>query len=329
MESSKHVRFLERFLDVIPSSLEDLDSNGMAILYFCVCGISLLEDMPKKKVCINHIYRHLHASKRGFRGSLIYTLESSQYDPPNLSATFFALSVLLTLDEDITKSINRKALMEYVISCQAQDGSFRPFVDGEGTPFGDSDLRYCLIAASIRKILYFSEPPPCGIDIDLDKLERYIHSTVAYDGGLSGSKLGESHAGLTFCGLTALSLIGRLEGKNWDKTVDWLLHRQAEGDGGFNGRLNKPSDSCYCFWAVGSLKLFNTEADTEAVKRFLLQDCQNKMVGGFTKTAQESQPDPYHTFLSLATLSMLDNNFNSELVLSNRSVEFLQQLEWN
>jgi geranylgeranyl transferase type-1 subunit beta len=32
----------------------------------------------------------------------------------------------------------------------------------------------------------------------------------------------------------------------------WLVNRQTNG---FNGRANKPSDSCYSFWIGSSLKV--------------------------------------------------------------------------
>jgi prenyltransferase beta subunit len=33
--------------------------------------------------------------------------------------------------------------------------------------------------------------------------------------------------------------------------LNWCLQRQAN-DGGFQGRTNKPSDTCYAFWLVPS-----------------------------------------------------------------------------
>jgi prenyltransferase beta subunit len=39
-------------------------------------------------------------------------------------------------------------------------------------------------------------------------------------------------------------------------TIHWLVYRQStkeEQKGGFNGRVNKPTDTCYSFWVGGAL----------------------------------------------------------------------------
>lgn len=38
-----------------------------------------------------------------------------------------------------------------------------------------------------------------------------------------------------------------------DNLKAWCLNRQTTG---FNGRINKPSDSCYSFWIGSTLKVF-------------------------------------------------------------------------
>lgn len=55
----------------------------------------------------------------------------------------------------------------------------------------------------------------------------------------------ESHGGTTYCALAALQLSGQmnlLSSKQLEKIKRWLLFRQ---DGGFQGRPNKPIDSCW------------------------------------------------------------------------------------
>ena len=38
----------------------------------------------------------------------------------------------------------------------------------------------------------------------------------------------------------------------------WLVNRQTNG---FNGRVNKPSDSCYSFWIGSSLRVLMSAND--------------------------------------------------------------------
>jgi geranylgeranyl transferase type-1 subunit beta len=63
-------------------------------------------------------------------------------------------------------------------------------------------------------------------------------------------------AGSTYCCIAALSMLGDLSEGN-DDTVRWLVNRQVATDdeekGGFNGRVNKPADTCYSFWVGGAL----------------------------------------------------------------------------
>lgn len=62
-------------------------------------------------------------------------------------------------------------------------------------------------------------------------------------------------AGSTYCCLAAVSMFGALPVEA-DDTIRWLAHRQissGKGKGGFNGRVNKPADTCYSFWVGGAL----------------------------------------------------------------------------
>jgi geranylgeranyl transferase type-1 subunit beta len=52
-------------------------------------------------------------------------------------------------------------------------------------------------------------------------------------------------------------MLGELQNQNNDDTIYWLVNRQVSSDnadkGGFNGRVNKPADTCYSFWVGGAL----------------------------------------------------------------------------
>lgn len=63
--------------------------------------------------------------------------------------------------------------------------------------------------------------------------------------------------GSTYCALAAMSLCGRLESlTDAEALVAWLTSRQRnDGEGGFNGRVDKPDDACYSFWCGASLSV--------------------------------------------------------------------------
>jgi geranylgeranyl transferase type-1 subunit beta len=52
-------------------------------------------------------------------------------------------------------------------------------------------------------------------------------------------------------------MLGALQTVPKDDTIRWLVNRQVCSDdhekGGFNGRVNKPADTCYSFWVGGTL----------------------------------------------------------------------------
>lgn len=79
-----------------------------------------------------------------------------------------------------------------------------------------------------------------------------------YDCGISQHYEMESHGGTTFCAVAALRLSGQLEQTLSPKTIErmkrWLVFRQEDG---FNGRPNKPVDTCYSFWIGSTLKILD------------------------------------------------------------------------
>ena len=66
--------------------------------------------------------------------------------------------------------------------------------------------------------------------------------------------------GSTFCSIASLYLMNRLNmlsSSQIERLKLWCLNRQTTG---FNGRVNKPWDTCYSFWIGSTLKvifLFN------------------------------------------------------------------------
>lgn len=80
-----------------------------------------------------------------------------------------------------------------------------------------------------------------------------------YDYGVSQHFEMESHGGTTYCAIAALCLTDQLNilsHKEVEKVKRWLVLRQDVQDGGgFNGRPNKPVDTCYSFWIGAALKI--------------------------------------------------------------------------
>lgn len=96
-----------------------------------------------------------------------------------------------------------------------------------------------------------------------------------------------------------------------------MLRQQS----GFQGRPNKPVDTCYSFWVAATLRLLNSGSssgqaedlrrgkplliDSIANRRFVLST-QADIIGGLAKWADHPS-DPLHSYLGLAGLSVCQN----------------------
>lgn len=373
--AGKHAKYFELCSHSLPLQAQSEDSNKLSIVYFVLHGLGLLGQLDRigdTSSHIQHIYKHLiplrDESMQAFRPSETFALDPSKndYDLPNLSATFFALSILLVLKEDFSVTLDRHKIMKFVSQCQVKSGpdkgSFCPILGLDGKPWGETDVRICYMAALIRKLVGYDrlDASERKNDINVADLTSYISSKVNYNGGLASHSHTESHAGLTFCGLAALKLIGYdFTQQDWvELTKDWLVHRQVdypeaicfddyeyyedEDVGGFNGRENKFADTCYAWWVVGLLKLIDDNGvlliDAEKVVHYLLSGTQHKIMGGFGKSPG-AFPDPFHSFLALASISLVRlstgvsgegmhdlRDIDPELVITQESREFLDTM---
>lgn len=151
-----------------------------------------------------------------------------------------------------------------------------------------------------------------------------------YDGGVSQHLENESHGGTTFCAIAALQLSDQMHlisSKQLEKMKRWLLFRQ---DGGFQGRPNKPIDTCYSFWIGAALKIVDAfELSNFKENREYILSCQDTVVGGFSKWSGTTS-DPFHTYFGLCGLSFLREpgllDVMPSLNISMRAYERLKSL---
>lgn len=356
----QHIRCHSRFLGVLPTKYQSEDSNALAIIYFSLASLQLLDAVhaqftPKERSSfIDYIYRHLIETEKyaGFRGSFTHAGTSSSIE---LAATCFAIQSLLILNDDLQR-LPRTKIISTVAACQRPDGGFASTING----LSSADLRYAMIASTICKIL---RAVTSGIDVN--SCTKYILARQNYDGGFGMQVGDESHAGMSFCAVTALSIMhegnlrdvideGNRDGRYGDGILGFLAHRQLgladimwkddddddddeddEDDiGGFNGRLNKYADTCYVFWTLGALDILDIVSivDSEAAINFLANKTQNTFMGGFNKTTDpDEMPDPLHSFLGLAALSILNHpqvgKLNTQLVIPESTYQHWLSLD--
>lgn len=91
------------------------------------------------------------------------------YDAAHLPATYFAISSLLILGDDL-KRVNRAGALDGLRRLQRDDGSFSPVLIGEER-YGEVDVRHVFCASAVRELLSPVSPEE---DIDVAAAVRYI-----------------------------------------------------------------------------------------------------------------------------------------------------------
>lgn len=355
LDTKKHTLCHKRFLSLLPSKYQSEDSNKLAIAYFSLASLEILGTLhstfttPEIQSFINYIYAHYIETEEyaGFRGSFrTYVNDETSIE---LASICFSLQCLIILNDDLTR-LNVTKIMNFVSKCQCSNGGFTNILDNTVQPV-DKDLRYCMIATTISKILLNSTHEISKF-LNLTMLKNYILNLQNFDGGFSMSLGDESHSGMIFCAVDSLTLINQILPpiKN-NKLIDFLVHRQIDFNkfnhselisneyadlddiGGFNGRLNKYGDTCYVFWCLSSLRLLNLSnlINKDLAIDFLVNKTQNLKMGGFNKTTDVDElPDPLHSFLGLCALSILNypglNPINCEFVIPESSHQHWESL---
>jgi geranylgeranyl transferase type-1 subunit beta len=290
-----------------------------------VCGLDLLDALTdeKKAKIINFVYRNQVPSvaanncatdepkqhsnllkflffffkvRGGFRGvnfgANTDASTTHPHDYPHLIMTQCALQILLTCGDDLSR-IDRAGIVASVKRLQQADGSFAAFEAEDAAP--ERDIRFSYCAAVISFVL------DDWSGVDRDAAERHILQSQSHEGGFGQAPGIEAHAGSTFCAVAALHLMGRpLSGAAKQRCIAWCAQRQGSG---FQGRPNKPEDSCYSFWTGGTISLLGAYdvVDTNRLCAFVA-GCQYHM-GGVAKWPN-THPDALHTFLSLLGVAL-------------------------
>ncbi|KAL2230252.1 geranylgeranyl transferase type-1 subunit beta isoform X1 [Sesamum indicum] len=318
-DRDRHIYYLLMMYQLLPSPYQGQEINRLTLAYFVISGLDILRALDRidKEAVINWVLS-LQAHPRndstlekgqfyGFHGS-----RSSQFQSNNngaailngshLASTYCALAILKTVGYDLSL-IDSELLLKSMKDLQQPDGCFMPIHTG-----GETDLRFVFCAAAICSMLGNWN------GMDREKAKEYIVNCQSYDGGFGLIPGSESHGGATYCAVASLKLMGFIEEDLLSKKaschiinvpllLDWSLQKQAQ-DGGFQGRANKPTDTCYAFWVGGVLRILG--ADTfinESALRGFLSTCQSEY-GGFSKFPR-LLPDLYHSYYGFCAYSLL------------------------
>ena len=92
--------------------------------------------------------------------------------------------------------------------------------------------------------------------LDADQITQYICSCQNIDGGFGSIPGSESHSGMVFCAIGALSILHTVDKCNVKRLCRWLDHRQVDS-GGLNGRPEKQCDLCYSWWSLSAMMVLS------------------------------------------------------------------------
>ncbi|XP_023215384.1 geranylgeranyl transferase type-1 subunit beta-like [Centruroides sculpturatus] len=312
---NQHVKFFKRCLLMLPNGLRSLDTSRLTVVYFAISGLDLLNALDEieseRELIIDWIYslqllpdlNGSNLNRCGFRGSnaignsLIVKKPGNinNYDSAHIAMTYTGLASLIILGDDLSR-VNRLALIEGVRALQQPDGSFCPVIDES-----ENDMRFVYCAACICYILQDWSA------MNIPKVIEYIQKSVTYEGGIAQGPGLEAHGGPTFCAVATLSLMGKLtvalNSNQLAKLRRWCIFRQ---EGGFQGRPNKPADTCYSFWIGATLKILDSYSfvNEEENMKFILST-QDPITGGMAKWP-DTIPDPLHTYMGISGMSLMD-----------------------
>ncbi|EPS66724.1 hypothetical protein M569_08052, partial [Genlisea aurea] len=316
-DRDRHVDFLLMMYQLLPSDYQDQEINRLTMAYFVVSGLDILQALDRigRDEAISWVLSLQFKPKDagasledgqfyGFGGSRSlqswpYDTDKVIYNGSHLASTYCALAILKILGYDMSL-IDSESLIKSMKNLQQPGGCFASINAG-----GEEDLRFLFCAAAICSVLN-----NWG-GMDCQKSKEYIMKCQSYDGGFGLTPCSESHGGATYCAVASLKLMGLFDealGGSSSATLllDWCLQKQCEG-GGFQGRSNKPADTCYAFWIGSVVRMIvgggDELIDAEALKGFL-SSCETKC-GGFSKFP-EVWPDLYHSYYGICSLSLMN-----------------------
>lgn len=305
----KHIKFFQRCINVLPSSVRQLDTSRVTVLFFAVCGLDVLDAIDAISGIKDDIISWLYAQQvlptssqgqpgycgfrgGGFNGAPYKGDADIPYNYSHIAMTYTALATLITLGDDLSR-VDKAAVIDSLKHLQLDNGSFKSTAEES-----ENDMRFVYCACCISYMLQDWS------GVDTAKIFHYISKSQNYDYGIGQGPFLESHGGSTYCGVASLSMMNKLSDlppAQLEGLKRWCIRRQQSG---FQGRPHKPVDTCYSFWIGASLNMLKCgHMVDEQLNRQYVLSTQGEFTGGFAKQP-DTHPDPLHSYLGLCGLSL-------------------------
>ena len=188
LHKSKHVKYWLRCLKtLLPTAYISQESQRMTLACFTLSALDLLDalhdntSIEERRGYVDWIYscQHPKGGFKGFTGAsggAAARQEGICWDPANLAATFFALSALITLCDDMQR-VKKVECLRWVRRLQREDGSFGEALGKNEDIEGGGDMRHCYMATAVRWVLRRGKNQDVP-DINTNSMTNYIEQSV-------------------------------------------------------------------------------------------------------------------------------------------------------
>jgi len=308
-EREKHIEYLHRGLQTIPTNMAGLDASRPWFVYWISHALEMLGafEEPTWSPRVASFLKHCQSPTGGFGGGPMQLA--------HLAPTYAAVSALMVAgSEDAYRAIDRETCYKFLMRMKSPEGGFMMHDEGE------TDMRGTYCAMAVASMLHIMT------DELMDGVPAYVARCQTFEGGIAGESGLEAHGGYSYCGLAALCIIGKAHALDLDAFLNWTVHRQMSLEGGFAGRTNKLVDSCYSFWQGAVYPLLHEAYRQKGCEGDLLPDshlwfipsplqvyvllaCQHPSGGLRDKPGKSS--DYYHTCYSLSGISAVQHGIGT------------------
>eukprot|EP00158_Paraphelidium_tribonemae_P004016 Partr_v1_DN26525_c2_g1_i4_m3669 putative beta' subunit len=231
-----------------------------------------------------------------------------------LSGVYWGYTCLHLLGR--SSALDAREIARYVLSCQSSVDvlTLRMIVlprfivltcrsqGGFGGHVGyDSHLLYTLSAI---QLLVTCRHSGIDVDFDVDRVVTYISGLQKADGSFAGDEWGEIDTRFSYCALSCLSILGRLDAVDVGKAASFICACQ-NFDGGFGSVPGAESHAGQIFCCVGALAIVDR---LDMVDRNLLSQwlVDRQLSSGGLNGRPEKLADVCYSWWVLASLSIVD-----------------------
>ncbi len=197
---------------------------------------------PRPRIGEQVFYNDLH---QDYVESLGYKTDSFSFwatDHLRMSGIYWGIAAMSLIKAETR--MDCRAIVAWVLSCQNTDGGFG------GNGHHDSHILYTLSAVQVLAICNAEQDPR----FKRDACARYVAALQQPDGSFFGDEWGEIDTRFSYCGLSCLALLGRLDLIDVPNAAQWLA-RCHNLDGGFGSCPGAESHAGQIFTCVGALAI--------------------------------------------------------------------------